>query len=1155
MHIKKILSVFLSILLLVMSIPMSASAVTFDGQPEYYLLDFDSSQWGIISSKDTITFENGAVVSSSNNLFTMTYTGDRPDLSDGFVFQVSTVLSGDTTAFWGNVSYFRIGGIMMRIRQASPGIKQPVCYEIEYGSNGYATYRSSAFAISGQVGSADLLAHTDALFTFKYTDGKLTVCNANLATEDNPDGVITWTISSDNSTATELSIEPSYFEETSIKLEKAWGGPECSHVVFDDLYLCDYDFFGNAKPVYTKETQVNIACIGDSITYGVGTYSGYRYYLYEKLFDAGCKFHYVGPYTSSDPRLPAAYSRHAGYSGAVIGPNNNSGSRSSYDFLPQYVTGDAGTADIALIMLGHNNYYQNIDRDNIDEVYKNFVLRIFELNPDITVYCGTMVNETQGRAPDIADGYDENGLNALLPGIVSDLQDEGYDVRFVDLRAITDLSGENGDFSAADGVHPNEQGQEKIGNAWYNAIVGQVKEMNTAGEGSHTATIKPVTGISTDKNTMTLNVGGYSQRINAQILMSDATISTIKWTSSDKNVATVNAVGVVTPVSEGTAVITATTLSGGYTASCTVTVGPEISNKYTLSKVFQDTFTKYDKWTGDTSRLGDSALYIWFPGTNKTTKFETRRHFDVDQVFRMSFDYVCTGNENNFYGHYTSYSYAGFEIRLYDAAKTMEMRFNGEVIGKWTTSFEVNTHSFIFEYAEGTAQLIRDSEIIISAEVAYDQLPETSPIGIYSGEFNRYAVLYGVRLDTLNEVPQFIDESPVDTDDTSSYETVIDGFTADGWESTSPSGATVSASNGALCSNSNAVFFSDYAKENVDISKGFKLDVTTDISPTSDGSPARFWGASTYISVGDVAFRIQTAYDYKQARNYPLSLYVYTDTEFDILTGDMISGTIAGALYTDAVGTANTASPEINQYANASYTLYYDGTYLYIKHATLGTINFERADGSVGAAIPVDASSFSDASVHIYKWSGGNSGTSYKYFSDFSLTAANAVTLTDAAAPSISGVTDGKSYCCDQTVTVTDSHLKSVTVDGTASSASFTLSTGEHTITAVDYAGNETTYTVTISDVHSWDTFGAVNDDGTISAVCGACGQTGSVVLGDANGDGAVDSADVLILIQHILNINTVDGITVFDFDKNGILDSSDLVIIQMYVLGTATTE
>lgn len=48
MHIKKILSVFLSILLLVMSIPMSASAVTFDGQPEYYLLDFDSSQYTFI---------------------------------------------------------------------------------------------------------------------------------------------------------------------------------------------------------------------------------------------------------------------------------------------------------------------------------------------------------------------------------------------------------------------------------------------------------------------------------------------------------------------------------------------------------------------------------------------------------------------------------------------------------------------------------------------------------------------------------------------------------------------------------------------------------------------------------------------------------------------------------------------------------------------------------------------------------------------------------------------------------------------------------------------------------------------------------------------------------------------------------------------------
>lgn len=1002
MKIKRLMAVVLTLLIVALSIPVSAAAVTPGGDPECYLVGFDSSQWSITNNKDTVLItEDGEITSSANNAFELKYTGAKFDLSNGFALQFSTCLQGDYIKSWGNVSYLYMGGFFFRIANMSSNA-QPVRYSIEYQGVTYS-FNSGKYMINDEPAPEESLAYVDTLFTLKYHDGKLSLYNERIKSDENPDGIITWSAPG-GGTTTEIEIDPDSLKETGISIHKDWCGPNYEHTVFGDLFLCDYEYFGQEKPVFTKETQVNIACIGDSITYGVGTYSGYRYYLFEKLYNEGCKFHFVGPYTSSDPRLPGAYSRHCGYSGAVIGPNKNSGSRSSYDFLDSYINGDAGLADIALVMLGHNNYFQNIDEDNIGEVYENFLKRIFEINPDITVYAATMVNGWKGVAPDEADGYIENGLNALLPGIVDEMQTDGYDVRFLDLKTITNLHYDTDDFTLGDGVHPNEHGQQKIADAWYDAIVGQVKEMNEKGEGSYNAVIKPVTDISLDKKSMTLNAGGYLKRINAYIQISSATVSTVKWSSSDESVATVSVTGVVTPVSEGNCTITATTLDGGYTDSCEITVLPEETDKTELTNVLDDTFSMPSKWTGDTSRLGDSALYLWFPGSGVTTQFESVRHFKVDEEFKLYCSYVCTGNENNFYNNYTSYSFAGIEMRLYDAAKTVELRFNGESIGKWTTGFEVNTHNYEMYYKNGTVYAIRDNEIVVQADIPYSELPETSPVGIYSGEFYRYAVLYNVCLDTLSSESDFVDISVVDTHDKTGFDSIESGFNDGSWTVVSPSEAAVAVADNAIKSSSANAIYADYTGDAVDLSNGFELKVTTELA-SPGGSNVKYWGASGYISVGKVALRIQNARDYNQSRRHPAAIYVYTDAVFDETSGSMTSGTLAGALYTKANGTANVVSEDVLKYLNAEYTLYYDGANLYIKNGNIGTLKFEKADGSFGTAIPVDPDQFSRSSVHIYKESTGYSPSGlYPYFMNFSLTARDAsVVVPDPIVGDITG--------------------------------------------------------------------------------------------------------------------------------------------------------
>jgi len=80
-----------------------------------------------------------------------------------------------------------------------------------------------------------------------------------------------------------------------------------------------------------------------------------------------------------------------------------------------------------------------------------------------------------------------------------------------------------------------------------------------------------VTGVSLNKTTLSLIVNG-TETLTAAVAPNNATNKAVTWASSAPAVATVNSNGLVTAVSAGSATITATTVDGGKTASCTVTV-------------------------------------------------------------------------------------------------------------------------------------------------------------------------------------------------------------------------------------------------------------------------------------------------------------------------------------------------------------------------------------------------------------------------------------------------------------------------------------------------------------------------------------------------------------------------------------------------------
>ena len=89
-----------------------------------------------------------------------------------------------------------------------------------------------------------------------------------------------------------------------------------------------------------------------------------------------------------------------------------------------------------------------------------------------------------------------------------------------------------------------------------------------------TAATVSVTGVSLDKTELSLTVGG-TEALTATVAPDNATNRAVTWASSNPSVAKVEN-GVVTALACGTAVITATTQDGNHTATCAVTVRPDI---------------------------------------------------------------------------------------------------------------------------------------------------------------------------------------------------------------------------------------------------------------------------------------------------------------------------------------------------------------------------------------------------------------------------------------------------------------------------------------------------------------------------------------------------------------------------------------------------
>jgi uncharacterized protein YjdB len=120
----------------------------------------------------------------------------------------------------------------------------------------------------------------------------------------------------------------------------------------------------------------------------------------------------------------------------------------------------------------------------------------------------------------------------------------------------------------------------------------------------------PVTGVTLNQTSLTLAVGG-SATLVATVLPGNASNKNVAWDSSNTGVATVSN-GTVTAIGAGQATITVTTLDGGRTATCSVTVTsgnptPSINGTWGLSSGYRITISGS---SGVINAIGSSDLMV-----------------------------------------------------------------------------------------------------------------------------------------------------------------------------------------------------------------------------------------------------------------------------------------------------------------------------------------------------------------------------------------------------------------------------------------------------------------------------------------------------------------------------------------------------------------
>ena len=194
-----------------------------------------------------------------------------------------------------------------------------------------------------------------------------------------------------------------------------------------------------------KATTLKVMPLGDSITDGIFVPGAYRNQLWKNIISNGLTVDFVGSMTNGSSEL--GDKNHEGHSGWRI------------DEISNKINGwmDTYKPDIVLLHIGSNDISQKYDMNNAPNRLSDLIDKICaKLPAGGKVYVATVTPISYA---------DATSYNSQVKNIVQSKSGQGKPVYLVDMyNALTlnDLAG--------DGIHPNANGYNKMGDTWFKAI-------------------------------------------------------------------------------------------------------------------------------------------------------------------------------------------------------------------------------------------------------------------------------------------------------------------------------------------------------------------------------------------------------------------------------------------------------------------------------------------------------------------------------------------------------------------------------------------------------------------------------------------------------------------------------------------------------------
>ena len=235
----------------------------------------------------------------------------------------------------------------------------------------------------------------------------------------------------------------------------------------------------------------------------------------------------------------------------------------------------------------------------------------------------------------------------------------------------TDISGANKPTYTTEATALNMNGYQ------YQCVVSNTAGTVTSSAATLTVNSVPVTGVTLDKNALSL-VEGETDTLNAIVKPDNATDKTVTWSSDAEDVATVDATGKVTALKQGEATITATANGGsGISATCEVTVEPKT---YTI-QVAPAELTFDAVQVGYTQPAAQTVTITNTGNQTVTLNQPTAANFQVGALSKTELQPGETAT-------FTVQPKAGLAVGEYKEELTVSNQNAGEV--KLTLTFKVN---------------------------------------------------------------------------------------------------------------------------------------------------------------------------------------------------------------------------------------------------------------------------------------------------------------------------------------------------------------------------------------------------------------------------------------------------------------------------------